>query len=162
MLAPMWESRRTRFFALIGLSLILLQLKLFFFFFVVPLHVLYRKNGRRDFLIASFVVMAAFVAFMVMGLPSLGDPLLRPLALMMEFAVPVMFLAGIYVMLDKELIRVPGIYRYLLALVGPGFIGFLVFARIFAYQPLVDILQEEWSRMGGLFASAFEVSGGDG
>ena len=160
MLRLMQENRRARFVLLTGLAIVLLQLKLSFFFFVVPLHVLYRKDGRRDFLLASVVVVAVTIAIVARRVLTFEDQGLRTLILLMELAVPVMFLAGIYVMLDGAQIRIPGIYRYLLALAGPGFVGFLVFSKIFAYQPLVEIMQELSQQMGGLFASTYEVQGG--
>lgn len=160
MLRAMWENRRGRFFILCGLSYVLSQLQMLFLLFVVPLHILYRKEGRREFLLASLAVMVAIFVTAVIELSALADQELRTLFLIVEVAVPLMFLVGIYVMLDGELIRISGIYRFLLALAVMGLIGSLVFPRFFENQTLAGLIQEQWQQMGSLFTTGTQVEGG--
>jgi len=159
-LSTVWENRYGRLALLCGASLALAQLQLFFFLFVVPLHLLYRVQGRRSFFLGALLTTAALAGQMLVDLSALEEQELFRLFMLVQASVPVMLLTGVYMMLDRETFRFNGIYRFLLALLVVGIIGFLVFPRVFNNETLARLIQSQWEQMGRLFTAGNRVEGG--
>ncbi len=158
--SKLWERKVVRFWLICIISFIISQVNLIFLFYLVPLHIIYRKWGAKDFLIAAGAVVAGIAIRSTILLWGLDDPELRSIFISIEIGFPVMFLLGLSIMIGDDYIRIPGVYRFLIAAAVIGIISLMIFPRFFYNDELTALIQGELERMGQIFQAGNTIEGG--
>ena len=109
---------------------------------------------------AAGLAMAGVAARAGFSLRLLEDQELKSLFFSVELGVPLMMLAGYFLLLDGKLLKLPGVYRLLLATAAVGGLSLLIFPRFFYNDTIVTLIQDQIRQMGLLFRSGNAVQGG--
>ncbi|MBN2050108.1 MAG: DUF2232 domain-containing protein [Spirochaetales bacterium] len=132
------------------------QMNILFFFFLVPLQIVFHRRDFFSYGLSGAVVLLLIVLFSLLRVRMVESALLKQGLLLMELAFPFLLLAGGAWVNYSVHLGYRNLYRLLFAAAGAAVISVPAILVLTKNRELMNLLQEQFTAVAKVFLSNFQ------